>query len=330
MRATGRGRAATTLIEVLVAIFVMAIGLLTLLTLFPLGALSMGQAIKDDRCATAAANAAAIAEAHNVRQDPLVTMAFANPFQGTNLTPRSVQSLTPDPNGPSYAVVVDPLGVQLGARRLGSTSATYEGQTYPGIPRVAVSFATSPKAIARWFSLLDDLTFPGDGSSGTPVVVGNLVERANQYSWSYLLRRPRSSNPSVVDLTVLVYSGRPSQLPLGEYTFGRIAFDLNSNFVDIPAVAPGTTDKVPVRKGSWILDASMVAPSGPGRQPPVCQPHGYFYRVVGVSDTSAGLRLELQSPPKASTIAPGGQPYGVLVVMENVVEVFEKGPGWQP
>jgi hypothetical protein len=39
----------------------MGIGLLSLLTLFPLGALNMAQAIKDTRCAHAAANAAALA-----------------------------------------------------------------------------------------------------------------------------------------------------------------------------------------------------------------------------------------------------------------------------
>jgi hypothetical protein len=50
----------TALIEVLVAIFVMGVGLLALLTLFPLGALEMAQAIKDDRTATVAANAAAL------------------------------------------------------------------------------------------------------------------------------------------------------------------------------------------------------------------------------------------------------------------------------
>jgi prepilin-type N-terminal cleavage/methylation domain-containing protein len=38
-----------TLTEVLVAIFIMGIGLLALLSLFPLGALTMAQAIKDDR-----------------------------------------------------------------------------------------------------------------------------------------------------------------------------------------------------------------------------------------------------------------------------------------
>ena len=44
-------RAGVTLIEVLVAIFIMGIGLLALLTLFPLGALRMAKAIQDDRAA---------------------------------------------------------------------------------------------------------------------------------------------------------------------------------------------------------------------------------------------------------------------------------------
>src|SRR5260370_9615034 len=59
-----RIRTAATLTEVLVAIFVMAIGLLALLTLFPLGALSMAQAIKDDRTAHSAKNAYSIASSY--------------------------------------------------------------------------------------------------------------------------------------------------------------------------------------------------------------------------------------------------------------------------
>lgn len=57
------GQSGITLIEVLVAIFVMGIGLLALLTLFPLGALEMAQAIKDDRTGVVAANAVALSEA---------------------------------------------------------------------------------------------------------------------------------------------------------------------------------------------------------------------------------------------------------------------------
>ena len=48
---TGRplGRRGVTLTEVLVAMFVMAIGMISLLTLFPLGAMQVGQALRDDR-----------------------------------------------------------------------------------------------------------------------------------------------------------------------------------------------------------------------------------------------------------------------------------------
>ena len=52
-----RQRAGFTLTEVLIAIFVMAIGMISLFVLFPFGALKMMQAIKDDKCAYAADNA---------------------------------------------------------------------------------------------------------------------------------------------------------------------------------------------------------------------------------------------------------------------------------
>jgi Tfp pilus assembly protein PilV len=41
-------RAGLSRVEVLVAMFIMALGMIALLTLFPLGALQMGQALKDD------------------------------------------------------------------------------------------------------------------------------------------------------------------------------------------------------------------------------------------------------------------------------------------
>jgi len=47
-----RRRRAITLIEVLAAIFVMGVGMLAILTLFPLGALQMSKAIRDDRSAS--------------------------------------------------------------------------------------------------------------------------------------------------------------------------------------------------------------------------------------------------------------------------------------
>jgi hypothetical protein len=59
-RATQGG---TALVEVLVAIFVMGVGLLALLTLFPLGALNMARAIQEDRTAAVAVDAVALSHA---------------------------------------------------------------------------------------------------------------------------------------------------------------------------------------------------------------------------------------------------------------------------
>ncbi len=52
-----RSRPGVTLTEVLIAMFVMALGMLALLTLFPLGVFQIGQALKDDRTTQTASQA---------------------------------------------------------------------------------------------------------------------------------------------------------------------------------------------------------------------------------------------------------------------------------
>ena len=94
-------RSGVTLIEVLVAIFVMAIGLLSLLALFPLGALNMAQAIKDERASQAAANADAVARflpqnagtAVGIRSDANVVAAYNSP------PPNTPNTLVPSAGG---------------------------------------------------------------------------------------------------------------------------------------------------------------------------------------------------------------------------------------
>src|SRR5262245_29544219 len=110
-------RQGATLVEVLVAMFVMAIGLLSLLALFPLGAFRMAQAINANRAADCAANATTPANAWNLRHDPLVVAAFDNPGVLPDLQPSHVAASDPGTvtgnhrwaDGPSYPVFVDPV-----------------------------------------------------------------------------------------------------------------------------------------------------------------------------------------------------------------------------
>src|SRR5205823_2744195 len=113
MRARRHG---VTLIEVLAAIFVMGIGLLALLTLFPVGALSMARAVRDDRAAQAGANGAALAVAVDLRNDAAVSATLGGTPNGW---------APPDPNGPGYPIYVDPYYVLLvGTTPLGASGST--------------------------------------------------------------------------------------------------------------------------------------------------------------------------------------------------------------
>jgi len=406
-------RSGATLTEVLVAIFVMAIGLLALLTLFPLGALSMAQAIKDGRTAQAAKNAFAIAEAYSgigaagsgVHNDPFITndatflalftppasvavyqgagpipanapSYFLNPYPGlSQFTPGVAQPATtllaPDltasaSDGPSYPIFVDPWGWNTVRSSPTATVANPNGVNVPywtvgniplpgtgptpnfpfggfsTVPRLPLSgLLASPSAsqwLDRWCTLSDDITFQ---ENGTPSLSTGTVQRENRYTWAWLLRRPKANDGTVVDVSVVVYSGR-GLTSLGEtpVLYGLdpllnptqfVKFDTTQKFVDI--AWPAGSTKPSIRTGSWILDGTMEF-YNPVTMTNVPDPHGFFYRVVGVTDlTNNGMRLELQTYPKRSsfiTVGPNVVPYGVLIVMENVVEVFEKGPGWQP
>lgn len=101
-----RRRPGITMAEVLVALFIMALGAIAILSMFPLGVLTMGQALKDDRTAQAANQADAYLRwywktyvAETSTPDPFVT-AFDNPGG----------LAAPPINEPSYPVVLDPLG----------------------------------------------------------------------------------------------------------------------------------------------------------------------------------------------------------------------------
>src|SRR4051794_3443448 len=104
-------RQGVTLMEVLVAVMITGVGLLALLTLFPLAALEMAASVKDDRCGHIKHNAFALANMLNLRNDPQVVAAMMNPAFGTlpqaNATiPGTGQLQFPDT--PSYPVLIDP------------------------------------------------------------------------------------------------------------------------------------------------------------------------------------------------------------------------------
>lgn len=311
-------RGGVTLTEVLVAIFIMGIGLLSLIALFPIGALNMAAAIKDERTADAARNAAAIAKLLNIRDDDNVFPRYTNPDFPAPLTSLPVVST----GSPSYPVYIDPRGFANGSTRIGVLPGVS-----PGFARWEPTKINTPYLRAYWTTVLDEMVFDEQGAALLTPPVGGMVQREPRYSFAFLCRQvqaypanpaslssPPYSTPYGVSLSVVVYDRRPnflvSGVPVEEGCY-RASFTIGSNL----AVLDWTGQAPPnIRRGSWILDATVLGPGG------VAEPHGYFYRVVNITPLSATTaELELQYKAQATAVN------GVAVVMESVAEVFDKG-----
>jgi prepilin-type N-terminal cleavage/methylation domain-containing protein len=315
---TVQQRSGVTLLEVLITIFIMGIGMLALLALFPLGAINMGRALRDDRATTSVIMADNVATIHDIRHLPGVIPPVPPP--GTDYftaeQPPQVPALPPTWAGRSHPVYLDPFYALLSAPPVGAST----GQT-PGIPRINLNLAANTILANRWFSLPDDISFNDDG---TPEIFGANVNRGGDYTWAYLLRRPNASNPDVVDMKVVVYYRRPTDLIEGE-----AIYDLNLRRAPgqddqvILSWNPATQEKPGVRLGRWILDTSLVSTVDPVTNQTRPTTAAEFYRIVNYEEITGSNQfyLELQPPLQGNNSA------RTAVFMEYVVEVFDKGTG---
>ena len=340
-------RNAVTLIEVLVAIFVMGIGMLALLALFPLGIMRMMGSIEADKCSQACRMATAMASFQGgidpatgltyqgIRNDPwvwrldvntLVASTNINTFSNPQWLPGTTWQGNPllpaDPDGPSYPIFVDPMGYNQMTGLKAQFWLTQSGNT---IPRRSVSFVqagVNPTYSAnRWFTIQDDLIL--DDGTPRPILYPDLAtqtpgtfNRDTRYAFALMLQRPRTADPSFVNFTVAVFNGRALTGPFNEYLY-QTNPEANPprNEVKFDPVANTitvqNTDKLPpARPGNWLLDASYVpSPTGP-----YATVNGNFYRIVSAKQNSpTSVTYEVQPslrnfPATNSTNPVTGQP----------------------
>jgi hypothetical protein len=304
-------RPGLTLTEALVGMFLAAIGLIALLTLFPLGALQMGQALKDDRCTQAALQADGFMRWHWRK---MLENNSTNEEYYTALT-NGDGATAATAGQPSYPVFVDPIGW---CARTGTAQRRIVNRTQ--LPRRNLSnlaatpaLLTSTKAF-RICTLLDDLTF----DETKPGEVKSPVERVGRYNWLAVLQRPEQSMQRQANLTVVVFDTRAP---------GYAPSSAEQEFTNVSWV-PGTTNltlsytgqRPAIFKGRWIMDATTTISNSAQVR------HAKFYRVVSVNDETAGqLVLELQTPitrnDNSTTTYTGN-----LVVLSGAAEVFNRPP----
>jgi prepilin-type N-terminal cleavage/methylation domain-containing protein len=215
-----RVRHGVTLMEVLIATFILAIGLVAIMALFPIGAVNMARAINQDRSATHGVNSDAMfryywkqawnnpnggtvwgtsAQAYAFSQEPVLQYLQSHPtFGNISQNPASSQ--------PSFAVLVDPVGyftktgadqvfvaalpimpVRTTLRRLVNYPATSPG--YSTGPADLANWSALPQpyapisppgALVRLTTLLDDMTFARPADGSVSSVSGEPADFTGQ------------------------------------------------------------------------------------------------------------------------------------------------------
>ena len=150
IRNTRNARSGLTLTEVLVAMFVMALGMLSLLTLFPLGAMQVGQALRDDRTSQVARSADAY-----LRQAWRHQVMPNMPYPGTSASIEPFYAPMDDPNLESRGYYSTSLAYN---RFVGTGTTTYPTpfNTAPALPRTTPGSPVSPYLLT-----LDNYVAPG-------------------------------------------------------------------------------------------------------------------------------------------------------------------------
>ena len=338
-------RPGLSLTEVLVALFIMALGTISILTMFPLGALQMGQALKDDRTSQAAAAADAYMRWY-WKERVVEGGGSGEPFVTTMFTPPNGMNMPPATgDAPSYPVLIDPMGSYargapnpswVGDGGFGNVAAS--SQT--GLARASLLLIGSPPHALRTCSLLDGFTY--DPNSGLPAASGGAgIDREMRYNWLWVVQCPKASDPRTANMSVVVFDKRAHMYaPTGSetvFTPNYAVGNANDTRVSFPANAYPK-----VQKGGWLLDATVTTLDST-RNTVFVPPDGaagslggirnaHFYRVVSVTENpvTVSVDIELQKPLTDSGDPGNNVPlspmYRRFVVMPGLAEVFERPP----
>ena len=353
MLRTDRPRVGLTLTEVLIAMFVMAIGMIAIFTLFPLGAIKIGQALKDDRCSQTATQADAYMRSYwrsevvrKIQAGQQVTEPFYGAMGAANAP------LTPPASGytgtvggptPSFPVLIDPLGYQSrsGGDQRQVAATMRSSNPIAGVyllPRRQLLAVTTPATALRVAGMTDDLTFAPNGS-----VLATATEpmtRQGRYTWAALVQRVNSTQRDTeANLTVLVFDGR-SRLPalsstnpayndeamltpVDPLTAGALTATIAGGTTrQITVAAPARTadDPLLVREGGWVMHVTMT-------DTPPFATEALFYRVVALTDNGNGTTtLDLDRALRNAIVAGAPLQTSQLYFFAGLSEVFERAP----
>lgn len=260
-------RSGLALVEVLATIFILAVGSLSILVLFPVGAMKVKTALNNARIALLANNGISNLQVLvKTGMLDIKNLDYSTALQDNRRICFFDQT----------AQITGVSKVQY------PVTPTLKPLTY-----IPVNFLPGPASdniLQKWFSLQDDIEWDASGS------VGPVVARGQAFSNAYLIRK--AANGIFYEVTLLVYNGRsPNLYDSGndqELTLANMAdAGATGNTALALSVLPNKEGTRTLDKGSWVVETTNREYE--------------YYQIQSVTDgkDSAGnpcYRMELDRP----------------------------------
>lgn len=322
-------RPGLTMTELLIAIFIVAIGLAGVMSMVPFGAKQMSDALVADRTTSHANTIDGLVRGYwkeKVVDNPNSTEPFWKALDnaadmGGHPSGATMPVLDPGSSEPSYPVVLDPMGV-VGR---GNPNDKWIGDVQdvmgsPGtitrVPRRAMSISSSNKQLElRMWSQADGFTWDDSFDGAIPKTGAEMREL--RYNALAVIQRPINRDRNSATLKIVVFSNRRHLFfpPGSEAVINGVAFNPGRTDIQLP-VNTITTD---VKKGMWIMDATVD-------QPPTVTPlirHANFYRIVSATQDATGSNWDIELHTPVRRPFGGGAYNATVVLMPGVAAVFE-------
>ncbi len=281
-------RKGITLLEVLMAIFIMGIGMVSVFAIFPVAALMMGQAIEKYQINEVVNNAQSNFDAdvlEFIKNKP--DLVFYGVARLNSVSPSFLNSTGLISASPQYLFLDQAYG--------GPTRTTL-----CGIPVGYIYDGITPTSLIneRYFTSNFDIELDESGRAATtpPASVG-------RYSVSFLLeKKPPLDNPLPSRRYMLVYKGRSQ-------TFADFPWEaVTTNVASAPNLINPTPGALDYKKQGWIMTFNSVT----GNRS--------FHQITAVNPNGSG-GIELEVKPKLGTDANN------VYLLSDVVRVIDMGAG---
>ena len=288
-------RKGITLLEVLMAIFIMGIGMVSVFAIFPVAALMMGQAIEKYQINEVVNNAQSNFDTDAlefVKNQPTwiySQLDTVNPLINSNCIPvtQNFLKVQTTSSAPLYLFLDQAAGPTRSS--LGGVTVAYiNGGVSPALPA---------QINERYFTSNFDIELDESGRAATtpPASVG-------RYSVSFLLeKKPPLDNPLPSRRYMLVYKGRSQ-------TFAPFPWEaISTSVASAPNLIIPTPGVLDYKKQGWIMTFNSVT----GNRS--------FHQIIAVNPNGAGIELEVK--PKLGTDANN------VYLLSDVVRVIDMGAG---